>query len=811
MQSSNSGWSVAAAREWYSLAREPDPQLYWEGVFAFASRLENDGHLDSAASAYQKILSDAPTSLALREAARRRLDAFQGRGEAGARAEFLLRRFADQASEPSTLLAMGLAGAAFQMARAVTLSRLAASPTANFLTRGFGARAMASMTGFAVEAPTFTLAGKLGNEALGRSQDWTGLALGRELASSYLVLGGLKLTGWASQSLQQRLGASAGLGGLFHQGGMLSGILLGHRLEEWTGLRRGQPGATTLIDSLAMLLQFHVSGRILPNVLGREFILREKLLQDAVRGDGPRSSRGSFPPAFGDQLLLSVANGPLKPRESFNWDASQLKVLSQGVSSGNESRRFEENGWTRFDFEGASVNEIINLLSQHLATPEAEFRTRVTLPHDFTERVMEWGYDFQERTRRDFGQQFPLISRWSDKLSSGQALETQENAALETLQSQLKARLSIYNLAQGTLRSAVDLSRDADPANRGRQEANRRVLHDLYYRSEFLAGVDYCLSGLLEGSPLDSDLLALLQTPRGNSAGSALKDGITLASPSFPGVSQVLGSAWYNAFHDQMEFAEGRRATRALADVMANLLTNAWRYRSSEKPAAEFSANSTPDGGLRISLRDDGIGILPEHLFDLGGNGYREARKEVTGSQGFGLASVIENLRSLGWGPLWVRSAPNSRTEFRFEIPARAFLRDEVEPKTVSETDVFGLGPENSMEAGQPGKFGHGEGPRFGNIHSSSLIAKVFSGGDAKSHSLCQARRLGCGESGRHRLLDQPLLVLSGTFHRRERRGLFWQGRFSRRLFGPANRPSFWGPKFVSPPRPESGILGKGF
>lgn len=480
---------------------------------------------------------------------------------------------------------------------------------------------------------------------------------------------------------------------------MLSGILLGHRLEEWTGLRRRQEGATTLIDSLAMLLQFHVSGKLLPNVLGRDFPLRERLLQDAVRGEGPRSTRGKFPPAFGDRLLLSVAKGPLAPGASSNWDVTNLKVQSQGVHFGNGSRRFEENGWTRFDFEGASVNEIISLLSEHLENPEAASRTRVALPENFTELVLEWGYDFQERTRRDFGEQFTLISQWSEKLSAGQALQAEEIGALETLQSQLQARLSIYNLAQGTLRSAVGLSRDTDPANRGRQEGNRRVLHDLYYRSEFLTGVDYCLSGLLEGSPLDPDLLSLLQNPRGNNAGSALKDGINLASSSFPGVAQILGNSWYQGFHNELEFTEGRRATRALADVMANLLTNVWRYRSSETPVAEFSANPTPDGGLKISLRDDGIGILPEHLFDLGGNGYREARKEVKGSQGFGLASVIENLRALGWGPLWVRSAPGSRTEFRFEIPAQAFVKVETESKTVNPPDVMGQGPENLMEA----------------------------------------------------------------------------------------------------------------
>lgn len=103
-----------------------------------------------------------------------------------------------------------------------------------------------------------------------------------------------------------------------------------------------------------------------------------------------------------------------------------------------------------------------------------------------------------------------------------------------------------------------------------------------------------------------------------------------------------------------------------------------------------MSAEALPEGALRITVRDDGIGILPEHLLDLGGSGFREGRKEVADSHGLGLASIIQNLRIQQWGPLWVRSRPGEGSEVRFEIPAEAFKGGTLSQPQVN---ARGLGP----------------------------------------------------------------------------------------------------------------------
>ena len=317
-------------RELESLARERDPELRGEGLLALARRQEAEGRLEMAAELYAAVVREAGAVGAVsplagdgREApprtrAQAGLDAILGRGSVGPRAEFLLRNLAQQAADPALLFAMGAAGAVFRMTRVVTLSRLASTPNPGFMTQLLGAGRLASLTGFALEAPAFTLAARLGNEALGRSQDWSGRVLGRDVASSYLVLGGLKLGGWASQATYRRLanpvpGWRSGAGGapgsplqlLFQQGGMLTGILLGHSLEERFGLRPRHDGATTLTDSLALLLQFHVAGRLSHHAFGPRFAAWESNLD--LRAEtlaGPLR-----PPRFGPLLEGPASNG----------------------------------------------------------------------------------------------------------------------------------------------------------------------------------------------------------------------------------------------------------------------------------------------------------------------------------------------------------------------------------------------------------------------------------------------------------------------------------------------------------------------
>ena len=75
--------------------------------------------------------------------------------------------------------------------------------------------------------------------------------------------------------------------------------------------------------------------------------------------------------------------------------------------------------------------------------------------------------------------------------------------------------------------------------------------------------------------------------------------------------------------------------------AVANLLTNAVRYT----PAGgrvDASCSITPDGTVAVVVRDNGIGIAPEHIPRLTERFYRvdKSRSRDTGGTGLGLAIV---------------------------------------------------------------------------------------------------------------------------------------------------------------------------
>lgn len=349
---------ATALAELASLGREGDPELFSENLLALARRLEVAGRLDAAVGLYAELAGRTQAS-PVQARAQGALDAVLGRGAAGPRAEFLLRRLAHEATEPSALIAMTAAGTVFRLTRLASLGRLAASPHANFLTRGLGARAVSGLAAFTLEAPAFTLGGRLAGAALGRNQDWSAGALGRDLASSYLVLGGLRLTGWASGAAYRGVAGPAGtlrerpLQMLFQQGGMLTGIMLGHALETRLGLRPQMAGATTLIDSLAMLVQFNVAGRLSHHAFGPRVAAWERgleaqtelLARENLGFRGPR--RGGISAGALPALAAAGPGLPELGRRPVEDLLRGLQVHMSKMEDGGQGGRGPENGGTR--------------------------------------------------------------------------------------------------------------------------------------------------------------------------------------------------------------------------------------------------------------------------------------------------------------------------------------------------------------------------------------------------------------------------------------------------------------------------------
>lgn len=337
------------------LLHENDGGLRAEGLLALAQRQEAAGRTDIAAEIYAAVAGDDPASRgdALgrvpRRRAEERLAVLQGRGPLGARVELLGRHFAQQASDPALLAGMAVGGAVFQTLRLATLSRLAASPTASLFTRGLGARALSWGAGFALEVPAFTLATRGFNGLLGREQDWSREALGRELLSAGITLFLLKSSGAGATALTRRLAGAEGTAGVLTrfsvaalpQAAAFTGILGAHALEARLGLRPSGDVANAVVESLATLLQFHVGGRLIHRATGGSYERRleaigRHLESSRLLAPRPPSAPSLLPGEGTLRPALAGQTGPLLPNAVF------MSSNNSNVSPSNRPPAFHE-------------------------------------------------------------------------------------------------------------------------------------------------------------------------------------------------------------------------------------------------------------------------------------------------------------------------------------------------------------------------------------------------------------------------------------------------------------------------------------
>jgi two-component system sensor histidine kinase VicK len=106
-----------------------------------------------------------------------------------------------------------------------------------------------------------------------------------------------------------------------------------------------------------------------------------------------------------------------------------------------------------------------------------------------------------------------------------------------------------------------------------------------------------------------------------------------------------------------------------IQQVLVNLLDNAVKY--SRLGGLVIVRIAEHKGGmLRVEVCDDGIGIPPENLEQIGRRFYRadKARTRERGGSGLGLA-IAQALVEAHGGELWVESKEGVGTTVRFTLP----------------------------------------------------------------------------------------------------------------------------------------------
>lgn len=252
-----------------------------DGLAWARSQIES-GRLGEAAQALSHILQERNLTPALRTRAQNQLQSLQGEsGFTTDRLEFLMQHVIPQVLDPVGLGSMLGAGLTFKLSRWALLggaSRLGL--------QGRWLRPAASLGAFGLEASSFPMWANLGQLALGHRVDWE--HFDHQVASSFLVLGGLKGFGRAGQGLQRFLPGSsrAPWRRALNQIAMYGGVVSGHGAEQYLGLAPRQGMGQLLGESAVIWLHFNAAARILPHLTGGSLRHFEQELENIWRHHG---------------------------------------------------------------------------------------------------------------------------------------------------------------------------------------------------------------------------------------------------------------------------------------------------------------------------------------------------------------------------------------------------------------------------------------------------------------------------------------------------------------------------------------------
>ncbi|MFZ0588854.1 MAG: PAS domain S-box protein [Bryobacteraceae bacterium] len=154
---------------------------------------------------------------------------------------------------------------------------------------------------------------------------------------------------------------------------------------------------------------------------------------------------------------------------------------------------------------------------------------------------------------------------------------------------------------------------------------------------------------------------------------AALKTALTNLTSAIEESNAVVTS-------EQLPMVPGQEVR--LVQLFQNLVGNAIKYRSEEPPRVHVAAEQR-DGMWRFSIRDNGIGIEPQHVKNIFGL-FKRLKKDTDGT-GIGLAICAKVVESHG-GQIWVESELGKGSTFFFTIPVAESAQRPNE-KRISERD----------------------------------------------------------------------------------------------------------------------------
>lgn len=459
----------------------------------------------------------------------------------------------------------------------------------------------------------------------------------------------------------------------FHTEAALQRLQMGVRTKSFRALPRMLTDVPDREGEVVQVIQLHNSEGLLGDLLlhkGKHL----KLVSQTLGEEGNLSVMRlwyALQPHAEDYLSLRLELPGLVFRYGeFPGEANQKGTL---IEVDPNKGSFEEinHGMQAFLEVGKRENRI--------EATERSARNRSDMPENIAYALREAIYQRYSTMRQWHHAAAIEVIAMNEQLKRNEALSGEQKRQLNEIQAKDAEWMKEFQLFHKIWRW-LDIHQLAGRGEDIEGPSIKQVLHDLNNRLSALMTLSAELSFISMGRVVDEGLIHANQNSTHLSISSAVNEGIGMATviANRAGIQVDSLSGVPHRFQ-QVLLGEDPHIEFALMDVMGNLLSNALRYSDPSKDQKfrlpQITAHFLREGDLEITVFDHGIGILPENFARLGEEGFREARKEVAGSSGHGIASVIQILRDRSWGPLWVRSEPGKGSAFRFVIPKTDFTR----------------------------------------------------------------------------------------------------------------------------------------
>lgn len=236
------------------------------------------------------------------------------------------------------------------------------------------------------------------------------------------------------------------------------------------------------------------------------------------------------------------------------------------------------------------------------------------------------------------------------------------NAALEQASARLQERVADLESVNRTLLHDLRAPlRSIDGFSRILVESCRAQLAD-----EAVGYLDRISSACHRMGRMLDDLHHLLKVS-GSDRAFADTDCERLLSDVLEDLGADIAATGTRVTHDPLPTIRGNPTLIAL--VLQNLIGNAIKFRGAE-PARVHVAARLDGRSWRFSVRDNGVGIAPDHREQIFQVFTRLATDAIPGT-GVGLALCKQGVEKHG-GTIWVESSPGAGSTFHFTIPIPA-------------------------------------------------------------------------------------------------------------------------------------------